>query len=843
MIINMQAFASSLKMDGTQRDARIFNTERDEFESRRPRDVIAGTNPILILDEPQKLEGEATINGMKQLNPLFALNYSATHRTKHNLIYSLDAIDAFREKLVKRIQVKGFEFRNFTGSSRYLVLERIEQSPKGPIAYIGHDERRAQGIFQTFNKFMEGDNLFAKSGSLQEYNELIVSNIDISAGVVEFQEGTKLCVGDVTGDFGVDFLQRVQISETIRSHFEKEQSLFAQGIKTLSLFFIDKVANYRDYDAEGNELKAKFQSWFEEEYEKIKDETLLKLDFGVPGTKEYALYLSGISTNSTHKGYFSVDSKKRIVDTKLKRDGSADDVDTYDLILKDKEKLLSFDEPTRFIFSHSALQEGWDNPNIFQICTLRSTKSQIKKRQEVGRGLRLCVNQEGIRQDAVALRDRVHEVNVLTVIANESYKDFVDALQKETRETLRDRPKTISIDFFEGKTLLLENGLEHLVSHEEASLIEVYFKYNGYLDSTGRITNTYKKALKDDKLNDFPAALDSIKAFFAPIHKSVQSTFDDALEAEDWIIDGHKPTLTNRLNLKNFGKSEFQKLWGQINHKYAYSVKYDSSELIEKSVNSINCNLKVNQIGFEKAVGTQYSADGFALTETEVGSESLGEIETSVKYDLLGEISKLANITRRTAAIILQSIRGDKFAMYAKNPEEFLAKTSKLIREQKATMIVEHLSYCKTEGMYDTTIFTLDKSKVPLDSIASKKHVMEYVVVDSNVEKELAQALETADDVEVYAKLPRSFQIPTPVGNYAPDWAIAFKKGTFRHLFFVAETKGTMDSMQLSAVERSKIECAKKLFNEANLAGDVRYHQVASYQDLINEIRLMDNRN
>ena len=841
MIINMQAFSSSLKPDGSQKDAKIINSERDAFSSRRPIDVIADTNPILILDEPQKLEGKATLNGMKRFKPLFTLNYSATHKTKHNLVYALDAIDAFEQKLVKKIEVKGFEIKNNLGISRFISLDRIEPTKHGPYAVIGHDVRTSAGIRQTYSRFMTGDSIYAKSKELKEYEYLTITDIDALQGFVAFQSGTKLFVGDVSGDINKDVMQRVQINETIRSHLEKERKLFSQGIKTLSLFFIDEVSNYRAYDEAGNPVCAKFQAWFEEEYTRLSQEMQERLDLSNPLDQSYSNYLEGITAHETHAGYFSIDTKNRSINTKVKRDGSCDDVNAYDLILRDKERLLSFKEPIRFIFSHSALQEGWDNPNIFQICTLRATQSVIKKRQEVGRGLRLCVNQNGIRQDFKTIGDRVHDVNTLTVIANESYKSFVTDLQKETREALRERPERITPMFFEGKTLRLSDGREHIVTPAEASAIDGYLKYYCYIDGKGQVTEQYKQA-KDSKtlakLRSDPS-LDHVRPFEEAIHKCIQAVFDNTVDLGQWITDGRTITITNRLN-KNFDKVEFKELWKQINHKYSYTVQYDSNELIEKAVAAIDKSLSVQRLYFVKVTGEQCGADHFEQKSSSIGKESLKHYETDITYDLIGEIAKQANLTRRTTATILQKISPEKFAFYAENPEEFIQRTAQLIREEKSSMIVQHLSYHITNKRYGSEIFTLEKSKLPANSISAKKHIMDYVVTDSEIERTLAQSLETAEEVSVYAKLPRSFQIPTPVGNYAPDWAIAFKKGCFRHIFFVAETKGSMDSMQLNGVEKAKIECAKKLFNEANLAGNVRYHQVTSYHDLINEIKRLD---
>ena len=428
MIINTQAFAASMKEGGRSKESRIIYSKREEFASRRPIDVIAANNPIIIMDEPQKMEGDATQAGIKRFNPLFVLNYSATHKTKHDTIYALDALDAYRQKLVKRIHVKGFEVKNLRGTSSYLYLDNIVLSPKQPpIARIEIETKTASGtIVRKTKTFSVGDSLRAESG-LAEYEGFTVSEINVN-GYVTFLNGTTIRRGEVIGDTNELNMQRVQIRETIKSHFEKERH-----IKCLSLFFIDEVAKYKSYDEDGNEVKGVFQKIFEEEYARLMNEELNLYD------ETYNKYLLSSTSQEVHNGYFSIDKKtKRAVDGKIeKKTGLSDDISAYDLILKNKERLLSFEEPTRFIFSHSALREGWDNPNVFQICTLRHSSSSTAKRQEVGRGLRICVDRNGTRMDAELLGDEVHEVNKLTVIANESYADFTTALQRETRDVLR----------------------------------------------------------------------------------------------------------------------------------------------------------------------------------------------------------------------------------------------------------------------------------------------------------------------------------------------------------------------------------------------------------------------
>lgn len=460
MIINMQAFNSSMKEGASNKAARIIFDERDDFGSRRPIDVIAANNPIVIVDEPQKMgkRGSATWKGIERFNPLFTLNYSATHREKHNLVYALNALDAFNEKLVKRIEVKGFELKNMRGTDGYLYLKDIIVSKtKAPEAVIEFKRMTASGkIVKHTARFNEGDSIYDATGDtrLEAYrdyviasgNDGIVPDQDGRLGYVRFLNGEVLQRGVVYGDSAEDDMRRIQIRETIASHLQKEEALFYRGIKCLSLFFIDEVAKYRDISGEGATLG--YAKVFEEEYERAVEERLANPTLNDERERAYLDYLKRDDAHQVHSGYFSIDKKGNVVDSKEKKAEAseglgANDDDAkraYDLILKDKERLLSFEEPVRFIFSHSALREGWDNPNVFQICTLKSSGSETGRRQEVGRGLRLCVDQNGERQDALFLGARdVHNVNVLTVIASESYSSFVDALQKDIRAELRDR--------------------------------------------------------------------------------------------------------------------------------------------------------------------------------------------------------------------------------------------------------------------------------------------------------------------------------------------------------------------------------------------------------------------
>lgn len=829
MIINTQAFASSLKEGAKNKESRIIYSERDDFGSRKPIDVIAANRPIIIMDEPQKMEGTATQTALRRFKPLFVLYYSATHKTNHNCIYALDALDAYKQKLVKKIQVKGFEVKNLKGTSSYLYLDSIILSKnRPPIVKIELEIKGAAGIRKESQKFELHDSLYAVS-ALREYEGFTISEINACNDSVTFTNGVTVHKGEVYGDSSLETMQRVQIRETIASHFEKEQELFGKGIKTLSLFFLDEVANYKSYNEEGAEIKGRLWNIFEEEYSHYLDDNLSLFD------DDYQRYLRHFDVSQVHRGYFSIDKKTgHSIDSETKRGSdTSDDISAYDLILKNKERLLSFEEPCRFIFSHSALREGWDNPNVFQICTLRHANSAIAKRQEVGRGLRICVDQQGNRMDYQELGEDVQEVNKLTVITNESYTDFVDGLQKETKEALRERPTKADIKFFEGKVVTRADGGRQTLNVQDAMMIVGYLLGCGYVDENNNITQRYKEDLKDKTLKPMFPGLQPVEA---EVHKLIQSIYDERVELVNMVENGYSTkTSDNALNA-NFGKKEFQELWKLINHKYVYTVHYDSKELIDHAIRSIDSNLFVSELKYVMTIGNQKDVDSFDGEQTT--TKSITTVSTStVPYDLVGEIAKRSTLTRKTAAAILRGLCPKKLSLFRNNPEEFITKVSKLIKEEKATIIVEHIQYDKLEETYDSDIFTKEKRSQDVGkAYRAAKSIQDYVftdgIADDNNEKKFARSLDQATEVCVYAKLPRGFQIPTPVGNYSPDWAIAFNEGTVKHVFFIAETKGDMSSMELRPIETAKINCARALFN--NLSGaDVRYDCVKSYDDLL----------
>jgi type III restriction enzyme len=824
MVINVQAFAAR----GAE-NRRIYE-ELDDFQSRKPIDVIKKNRPILILDEPQKMEGAQTLRSLEEFNALMVLRYSATHKTTHNKIHRLDALDAYNQKLVKKISVRGISVKGLSGTNAYLYLESIEVSTsKPPIARVELEIKQNNGIKRVVRKLGKNDNLFEISEGLDQYRGFVIADINAHTDTVYFTNGVLLQAGEATGNVNEAALRRIQIREAVKAHFEKEQALFHQGVKVLSLFFIDEVAKYRRYDENG-ENPGEYAQIFEEEYNQHLNEVMTLED------TPYNRYLKGIQASRTHEGYFSIDKKsKRLVNpTTGVRSTETDDVDAYDLILRKKEQLLKFEEPVRFIFSHSALREGWDNPNVFVICTLKHSDNTITRRQEVGRGLRISVNQTGDRMDNPAT---VHQINVLTVVANESYKDFVTALQRDISESLSARPRIADEEYFTGKVFKTAIG-DVVVTPQIAKQIYKYLLKNDYTDDSDKITQAYHDAKIEGKLADLPAEL---LPYTEQVFQLIDSVFSDAQMPG---IDDDRKVKTNPLSA-NFEKKEFKALWNRINHKAAYTVHFETPELIKKCAAALEKELKVSPLQYTIVKGEQLDTatlddvkqgGAFEIRETKTESHK-NSIHSAVKYDLIGKLAEEAQLTRSTIASILQGINVAIFSQYKTNPEDFIAKAARLINEQKATVIIEKLSYDSVGDTYGIDIFTQEKQKEDFSkAVKVDHHIYDYVFTDSKNERTFVSELDTSAEVVVYAKLPKGFFIPTPVGNYNPDWAIAFHEGTVKHIYFIAETKGSMSSMELRKVEECKIECARKFFTKIT-SGQVKYDVVDSYGKLMELVK------
>ena len=832
MIINYQAFNAK----GTA-NRRIYE-ELDELQSRRPIDVIKSVHPILIIDEPQKF-GDKTEELFNEFKPLFKVRYSATHKKgkEYNKIYRLDAIDAYNQKLVKKINVKGIEVLHNKSEDTYLFLDSVNISQKhDPEAIVEIEVKSSTGVSRKLMKIKAGDDLYTKSGELQQYKGYVVSEIDgryDQYDKVFFTNGVEIQVGQAVGDVDESHIIRIQIRETIRSHFEKEKELHKLGIKVLSLFFIDEVAKYKYYE-DGSALKGEYAKIFEEEYNKA------LIDYRTLFDEDYVKYLDSFDTGKIHAGYFSIDKKGHEVDPSIndKKEYLSFDEDAYDLIMKDKERLLSLEEPVRFIFSHSALREGWDNPNIFQICTLKHSNSEISKRQEIGRGLRICVNNDGERMDYSVLENNFHSINTLTVVASESYDSFAKALQTEISESLSERPKNFTQESFVGKILTNEAGEHYEFTPEHFQDLLIFNVMNGYVDQKDnyKITDKFVEDMENGKLEVMPDLV-GFEEQIGQLMKRLYSTNNTKL-----VSDERRENIKNLVPNANFMKKEFQDLWNKINIKTIYEVDFDTNELIDKAVQSINGKLNIAKMQVKITEGEQKDKmssvsvnSGSSMTEGKTKTETVEDFSPSlVEYDLIGEITKDTGLTRKTVIDILTKITPEKFNYYKYNPEEFIRKVCNLINQEKATTIIDGITYHKTDNRFDNDIFTINNVRGELgeNAIDVKKHIYDFLVTDSKNEREFAKKLESGE-VTVYAKLPNGFKIPTPVGNYNPDWAIVFDNPSFKYIYFIAETKGSMDSLELRDVEKAKIECAKKHFKCIS-NDEVKYDVVDSYESLIN---------
>lgn len=835
MIINSQAFNAKGK------DARRIYMKLDEFRSRRPIDIIAKTNPILIIDEPQSVEGKQTKERLLEFNSLMTLRYSATHKSDsiYNMIYRLDAMEAYNKRLVKKIAVKGITETGSTATESYVYLESINLSKKDPTATIQFDYKGATGIRKISRTVGIQYNLYDNSGQMEEYkNNFVVKAIDGRDDSVEFLNGIKIYAGDVIGKVSEDQLRRIQIRETILSHIQRERQLFYKGIKVLSLFFIDEVAKYKQYDTAGQAINGMYADMFEEEYEDIVNN--MQLAFG---EDDYIKYLNSISANRTHAGYFSVDKKGKMIDSKVgRKETTSDDIDAYDLIMKNKELLLDRNpkkSPVRFIFSHSALREGWDNPNVFQICTLKQSGSDVRKRQEVGRGLRLCVNQDGERMDSNVLGNDVHNINVLTVIASESYDSFAKGLQSELADAVADRPRAVSVELFVGKVIKDNNGNEQVIDTDTAQAIYEDMITNGYV-KRGVLTDKYYA----DKANNEIAVADEVADSAADVIAIVDSIYDSkSMKPEN----ARSNNVELQVNEDKLAMPEFKELWNKINSKSVYVVDFDTDELVKKSIDSLNAHLMVSKIFFKVETGRMddikskddlISGASFVKEESAAyGTDTKITVNRGVKYDLVGKLVDETGLTRKAVIAILIGIQKGVFDQFKDNPEEFIIKAAALINDEKATAIIQHITYDVLDEHYNTDVFTdpTIKGKLGVNAMKANKHLYDHIVYDSSNEKDFATELDTNTDVAVYVKLPDGFYISTPVGHYNPDWAIAFYEGNVKHIYFVAETKGSMSSMQLRLIEESKIHCAREHFKA--ISGDnVVYDVVDSYQSLLNKV-------
>ena len=771
LVMNVQAFNARGK------DARRIYMELDEFASRKPIDMIAANRPILILDEPQKMEGRATNEMLPLFHPLMILRYSATHRTIRNLVYRLDAIDAFEQKLVKKIEPVCIDVSNRAGVYAYVYCSEIRPGKDGPEAILEFQVQRKTGEIVNETKVVrKNDDLKVLSKGVDAYQDryrVIELNAKDGYGMVEFENGLTLIPGQVIGDVSEKELRRIQIREAIKAHLDKETQLFPQGVKVLTLFFIDEVKKYRVYDNSDEGTKGEYAAMFEEEYSRAIRERLSVLEGeGIGISPELKKYWEGITAEKTHSGYFAEDKKHKLKDT---NGATENDTPAYDLILKNKEQLLSLSEPVRFIFSHSALREGWDNPNVFVLCPLKKPDAgnEVARRQEVGRGLRLCVDQSGDRQDDPAT---VHDVNILTVVANEEFSAYVNGLQSEIMAACARRPVLADANFFKNKVLkaevevkktVVENGqkvektvketIKHQITETEAKAINKWLYKNDFVDDNDNILPAWREARDAGTIPDLPPTLESLKPFVEEVKTLVDSVRDPNAAKKFIQPNRPKPLTTN----KNFAKSEFKELWNRINHKAAYTVEFSSDELIKKAIEALDRQIDIPKLTYTVKKATQTAGNAFAAGAHESHKVDEHYTDTGVKYDLIGKVAEGTVLTRKTVLAILAGMQKFRFDQFKNNPEKFIAEVIRIINEQKATMIVEQIKYHILEDTYSSDIFTKNQMILPAfmtpirdDGKPLQKHIYDYITTDSTVERNFAKDLDNSNEVVVYAKLP-----------------------------------------------------------------------------------------
>jgi len=805
MVINIDAFRKSFVDPNKPDKANIIHREHDRMNGRRPIEFIQQTNPIVIIDEPQSVDRtDKAKEAIASLNPLCTLRYSATHVETYNLMYCLGPVDAYQKKLVKEIVVDSIkEAGNF--NRPYIRLVSVKNS-NGYQAVLELDIKNRSGVVQRKQKTVRvGQDLFDISGEREVYSGYIINNIDCYPGneIVEFTNGTHLPLGMEMGNISEDDIKRGQISATIKHHLDRELRLVPQGIKVLSLFFIDRVDNYRIYDRDGNPHKSKYALMFEEEYSK-----LIKLPKYRTLFEDHN-YMLNDDPDMVHDGYFSIDKKGRIKDT---RGDTLADHDTYNLIMKEKEKLLSFETPLRFIFSHSALKEGWDNPNVFQICTLIEARETLTRRQKIGRGLRLCVNQEG---------ERIFDpqINTLSVMANESFAEFAEKLQSEMETETGVKFGFIEKHAFAGISYTDDSGKIENLGYEASENLWGFLLEEDLIYTTGKV----KPELKEQIANDtFQVPLE-----FEHVEQEIKQVIRQSLNKLP--IRNHNNEVTAQLNKRVYLGPEFESLWNRIKYRTTYSVAIDIEKLVQECVDAINkmpAIPKIRLIQESARIDIQQSGVSGELTSVKVLDQI--DIKHSLP-DILRYLQDETRLTRRTIVRILIGAR--RLEDFKNNPQKFMEAVSEIIKQKMKLMIADGIKYERVGNLefYRQELFEMQELKGYLKSNAIKveKSVYDYLILDSNTEKEFAQMLEQDDEVKVYTKLPPKFVIETPIGNYNPDWAVLVDKDGIEKLYFVVETKGSTDSGQLRLFENYKIECGKKHF--AALETGVTYDVAKDY--------------
>lgn len=841
MVINIDAFSKSFVDPEKESTANLIHRTDDRLNGMKPIEFIQATKPVVLIDEPQSVASTANRKqAIASLNPLCTFRFSATLTEKFNLLYKLDSIDAYERKLVKQIEVASLSVQD-NHNQAYIKLLKVDNK-KSPIsAQIEIDAQTKTGKLQPRKKITvhSGTDLFEASGGRGVYEGYVINDIYCEQGneYIDFTSRDDIItLGNAIGEVDVDTFKRLQVSKTVEEHLNKELKFYKlftsgidinehariineKGIKVLSLFFIDKVANYRSYDKDGVAQQGKFAKWFEEEFitqlHKPKYRILYPDVWEQDTSGKYVVNEQALAALacSVHNGYFAQDKKKdtngnqQFADSKFDKNGegknTAADESAYNLIMKDKEKLLSMESKLRFIFSHSALKEGWDNPNVFQICTLNETNSVMKKRQEIGRGLRLAVDQSG---------ERVYgfDVNTLTVMANESYEDFVAQLQQEIEQEEGIKFGSIEKHQFANIVVSKEHEIKTFLGAKASEDIFNHMLAEDYIDKKGKIQDSLKVALAENRVSLPEQYAEHTDAIIATIGKV----------AKGLSIKKHEEKKTAQLREDN-GKQivlgdDFKALWDRIKYKTTYRVNFSVGDVVQKCITEIRASVDVRSAKFDYTkVSVEISGSGLDTTVQENKTHTYQHRNYPLP-DVVTYLESTTNLTRKTVVDILLGL-GDKLEAFKNNPQRFIQLASEVIRKQMRLAIVDGISYHRIgdDSYYAQELFQeAELTGYLKNMVAANKSVYDYVICDSDVEFEFAEKLEKAAEVKLYAKLPAWFKIDTPLGSYNPDWAVLIDKddGLGDHLYFVVETKSSIFSDDLRASEQAKINCGIEHF-------------------------------
>ena len=799
MIINIDAFKKSFTDPTKDNKANLIHRTNDRLNGMKPIDFIASTNPIVIIDEPQSVDNTSkSKEAISTLNPLCKLRYSATHTQKHNLMYKLDSIDAYEQKLVKQIEVANVRTTD-NQNQAYIKLLKVSKKPITATVEIDVNEK---GITKRVSKTIKDGTILYDLTKRDVYMDFNVNDIYVEEGneYIQFSNGQFIKIGESIGDVDEDSIKRLQIRKTIEEHLDKEMKLNPIGIKVLSLFFIDRVANYRYYDEESNTMKGKYAVWFEEEYQKI-----------IKYPKYHSLFEKHNHLNTPiekiHDGYFSQDKKGQFKDSNESTSGelksNADDEDTFNRIMKNKEKLLSFEDNLRFIFSHSALKEGWDNPNVFQICTLKEgSKSEIRRRQEIGRGLRICVNQDG---------ERVYgfDVNTLTVMANETYEEFAIGLQREIEKEEGIKFGVIEKHEFSNITRKNENGEIVYLGAKESEKLYDYLHQKEYIDSKGKVQDSLKNELRDGSFS-VPLEFEQAKTQIINVIKKIAGNLNIKNADDKVVVKVKKQVLLS---------DEFKDLWDRIKYQTTYRVDFNENDLVNECAKNINYEVSVGKIKYvySKALNKITKVGVEIDEETLIKDKHIdSEIIDYKLPDIVTYIQNETNLTRRNIVDIL--IKSEKLNDFKNNPQKFIDKVIEIIKKTMNTFIVDGIKYQKLGNDYyyaQESFLNEELSGYLTKNMYQNKNdksPFEYTVYDSDIEKKFAEDFDKNPDVKLFTKLPNWFKINTPLGTYNPDWAVLIEKDNSEKLYFVVESKGADLGLDIKTTESSKIKCGKKHF-------------------------------